>query len=234
MPDLPRVIWAADLLKEPEPDHNWKVPGLLEAGDRVIVTGNEGEGKSTYLRQTAVQTASGIHPVTYQPMPPIRTLLIDLENSREQIKTELDKICQNAGIPCPGEPNLLVGNFDAGLDLLGSDWAEIDKVLHDFKPDLVIGGPMYKMLEASLAEEESSSRLRAVLDRWRSELGFALMLEAHQVQETIAWDSSEKKFKPFRPQRPFGSSLWRRWPEFGICIFNDGTIAHLRTQPPVL
>ena len=44
------------------PTHDWVIPGLLERQDRVILTGPEGKGKSTLLRQVAVMCAAGRHP----------------------------------------------------------------------------------------------------------------------------------------------------------------------------
>ncbi len=67
------------------PTHDWLVPGLLERQDRVILTGPEGGGKSTLLRQMAVQFASGIHPFGGDLFEPLRVLLLDLENSSRQV-----------------------------------------------------------------------------------------------------------------------------------------------------
>jgi ATPase subunit of ABC transporter with duplicated ATPase domains len=57
-------------LAEPDPEYDWLIPGLLERGDRVIVTGQEGKGKSTLLRQIGVQVAAGIHPFTLDDIVP--------------------------------------------------------------------------------------------------------------------------------------------------------------------
>ncbi|MEU1152672.1 DnaB-like helicase N-terminal domain-containing protein, partial [Streptomyces sp. NPDC005918] len=40
--------------------HDWVVPGLLERGDRLILTAGEGGGKSMLLRQIAVAVAAGV------------------------------------------------------------------------------------------------------------------------------------------------------------------------------
>src|SRR5699024_3989203 len=46
-----------------EPD--WVVPGLLARGDRFVLTGAGGTGKSTLLRQIAVCAAAGIPPLDW-------------------------------------------------------------------------------------------------------------------------------------------------------------------------
>src|SRR5690606_18474248 len=35
---------AHEFLAEPDPEYDWLIPGLLERGDRVILTGQEGRG----------------------------------------------------------------------------------------------------------------------------------------------------------------------------------------------
>lgn len=216
-------------MAEEEPEHNWVVPDLFERGDRMILTGGEGEGKSTLVRQMAIQVASGIHPFTLEAIPPQRVLLMDLENSREQIKAEVIKICDRAGIAVPGEPWLSIANWPSGVDLQVNNYElALKAVLAEIRPDFVAGGPLYKMTDASLSDEDVSRHVAAALDRFRADYGFALLLEAHQINETTAWDQTAKSWKRDRAARPFGSSLWRRWPEFGVCLFNDGTLFHWR------
>ena len=221
--------WAADLVQQPEPEHQWVVPGMFERGDRMIVTGNEGEGKSTLLRQWAIMMAAGINPATMEEIPPVRVLLMDLENSEEQTRLEIIKICDRAGIEVPGEPWLAVACWPAGLNLAREDYeAAVKIVIDEYRPDIVLGGPLYKMTEASLSDEGASRAVSATLDRLREAYGFVLVLEAHQVNESQGYDSQARKFVKNRPPRPFGSSIWRRWPEFGYCLFQDGTFFRWR------
>lgn len=225
------LIWADKLVAEPEPDQNWVVPGFLERGDRLILTGGEGQGKSTLMRQIGIQAALGINPFTLFPMPRQRVIIMDFENPREATKKELAKICEQAEVEVPGEPWLAIGSWPSGIDLARVDEEILFKQLvKDFSPDLITGGPLYKLTDASLADEQASRALSAALDRLRSDVGFALCIEAHQIQETQAYDNKARKWVQYRAARPFGSSLWRRWPEFGLCLFNDGTLYHWRTD----
>ncbi len=228
--ELPDTIWASDLAKEPEPDHFWKIPDLFEQGDRCLLTGGEGEGKSTLIRQWGIMAASGIHPFTLEPIPRQMVFLMDLENSREQIKDEINKICESAGIPVPEPPWLRVASWPAGLDLPSSDFeAALSRRLEENIPDLLMGGPLYKMSDLSVADENQAKQVVSAIDRLREKFHFALVMEAHQVNESVAFNTSTKKFVRNRQIRPFGASLWRRWPEFGFCLYTDGTLVHWRT-----
>lgn len=219
-------ILAKDLLLKPSPERHWVVPGTFERGDRLIVTGSEGDGKSTLLRQMGIQIALGIHPFTYSSFEPPTVLLMDLENSEEQIKEEIRKIAERAEVDL--NENLSVTSWPSGVDFTRFDYeAEVRSIIDAIRPDLVIGGPLYKMTEQSLADETASRQVSAALDRLREDFGATLILEAHQVNEATAFDATEKdpslKWKKNRQARPFGASLWRRWPEFGYCLFHGGT-----------
>ena len=79
------ALTLAELLDLPEQDYDWIIPGLLERGDRLMVTGEEGLGKSSLLRQIAILAAAGIHPfLTSRRIEPIKALIYDAENTRRQ------------------------------------------------------------------------------------------------------------------------------------------------------
>lgn len=216
---IPAAVDINDLLLEEEEDYNWIIPGLLEEGDRLILTGNEGKGKSTLQRQVAVQLAQGIHPFTYEPIEPKRVMIFDLENSRRQVKRKLREMDFVNGVK---RGMLNITCLPGGLDLSTHDiqMAFTDS-LSNFYPDLLIMGPMYKM-GGQLEKEEDSGKLAAYLDSLRSYFGFALVMESHQPHQVVTQQMK------YRPERPYGSSLWMRWPEFGLCLEDDGTLRHWR------
>lgn len=217
---VPMAVGA--LLDIDEPEYNWVVPGLLERGDRVILVGQEGKGKSMLLRQMGWQIASGIVPFSLEPMEPKRVLIIDLENSRLQLKRSLINFTER-GHPAP--ENLFTLCIPEGVELLkGSDPLGIQTALALVNPDVAIIGPMYKLTVGTLGLEEVSTVLARQLDRWRTQFQCAIILEAHQPQEQMSPSGK------YRRMSPFGSSLWLRWPEFGMVLWDEGKITHWRGQ----
>ncbi len=212
-PKLPVEFNA--FMTEDEPDYDWLIPGLLEKGDRTIITGGEGKGKSTLMRQIAIQVALGIHPFTREAIEPKRVLFVDLENPSRILRRKMREMVGDQEIPFG---MLHVLRMPEGIDLVhGPTRITFAKLLSDFWPELLIIGPMYKMAEG-LEKEDNSKHLSAALDEWRVTYEFALLMESHQPHSNVV------EGKMFRPERPFGSSLWLRWPEFGMCLENEGVL----------
>jgi hypothetical protein len=207
-----------DLLDAPEPEYNWKIRDLIEALDRVFLTGGEGDGKTTLLRQIGIQAAAGIHPFTLDDIYPLRVVLVDLENSVAQSRrafrplaiTVGDRLARRQLIPII-EPS--------GIDLLhrhGVDW--LTERVDRNEPDLLIVGPVYKLANGDPTSEEVAKAVSAVLDDIRTTYQCAIIIEGHSPYGT-----SGK-----RPIRPYGASLWSRWPEFGLHLSKQGQLLHWR------
>ena len=184
-----------DFLAEDEPDYLWVVEGLIEQRDRVILTGREGKGKSTLCQQFGMMLAAGIHPFTGEVIEAKSVLLIDLENSRRQLRRRLAPL---RGLLAGRESRFWVMCAPAGLDLTSErDVMEVHTALALSKPDLLMIGPMYKM-GPDLTTEAVSLTVSRRLDQWRERFGCALLIESHQPHEVV---SNEGRF---RPERPFG------------------------------
>ena len=83
--DRPEALTMAELVESADKVAPWVVPGLLRLDWRCVVVAPEGSGKSTLLRQLGVLGAQGLHPLTFRPIPPVRALVVDAENSRAAI-----------------------------------------------------------------------------------------------------------------------------------------------------
>jgi hypothetical protein len=204
------AIELSALLAEPDEPYEWLVPGLLERQDRLIITGMEGGGKSTALRQFGVQMAAGIHPFTLEEINPLRVLLVDLENSKRQTKRKMRALHIAAGKQYMPDPGFHISCRPEGIDLLQeSDRNNLWKLLTIHRPDVFIIGPIYKLASGDPNEEQTARIVATWIDSARKEFASAIILEAHSAKGAPG--------KP-RPMDPYGASLWRRWPEFGIYI----------------
>jgi hypothetical protein len=217
----PAAVELTAFLDVDEPPHDWVVTDLLERGDRTILTGVEGCGKSTLLRQIAVQLAAGIHPFTLQPITQRRVLLLDLENGVRHVRRKLRPLRVRAGADYNPLPGLFVHVHPQGLDLLqgmAGDGGWLLDLVTAVTPDLFIVGPTYKLATGDPTEEAPARTVAAWLDRIRDDIGCAVIVEAHSP-----YGAAGK-----RPIRPYGASLWSRWPEFGLHLSEQGQLQHWR------
>lgn len=197
-----------DFLAVEDAPYDWVIPGLLERGDRFILTGSEGLGKSVLHRQLAVCAAAGVHPFTHRPMPPMRVLYVDCENGPSKLRRALRGLVTQARQY--GSDPLDRMHLDAipeGLDLTRpEDEMWLVRTVTALQPDLLLVGPVYRMHAKNPNDEEPARQVTRVLDRCRAAANCALVTEAHAGH---GFGTGE------RPVRPTGSSLWLRWPEFG-------------------
>lgn len=213
--DSPKEAVPLDaFLDTPEPDHDWIVRGLLERRERVIVVAGEGGGKSTLLRQMAVQLANGIHPFRPMLIDPVRVLLIDFENRERRVRRALRSLNVQAHAVVGGgryDPSRLeVLVRERGIDVTDAvhkRWL-IEQISY-VRPDVVALGPLYKMHREDMNEEGAARAVADTLDLVCDTFGCALLIETHAPHG----DKGRA-----RTLRPVGSSLWLRWPDYGLAL----------------
>lgn len=208
-PDLVDFIAGTD----PMPD--WIIEDILERGDRLVWTGTEGFGKSMLLRQLSVAAASGLHPFYGGAVTtPKRVLYIDCENPQRISRKHFRRLAECAAA---NDRALMRGFFHVihrpeGLDCVeGDDAAWLAERIHAHKPDFMIIGPLYKLHNTDISEEQSARALIAAIDAARNVHDCAVAIEAHAGH-------GESSDQTKRSLRPAGSSILLRWPEFGYGI----------------
>ena len=187
---------------------DWVIPGLLERGDRLVLTGGEGLGKSTLFRQIGICAAAGIHPFTHERIAPQRVLFVDCENSPSQMRRALRPLATQAKrVGADPSESVFIEARPEGIDVTTpEDEMWLVKRVSALQPSLLLTGSLYKMHAKNPNDEEPARQLARVLDRCRAAANCALVIEAHSGHGF----GNEK-----RPVRPVGSSMWLRWPEFG-------------------
>jgi 5S rRNA maturation endonuclease (ribonuclease M5) len=188
--------------------YDWIVPGLLERGDRLILTGFEGLGKSTMTQQLAVMMAAGLHPFSAQPIQPVRVLYVDCENGARHLRRKLrplEAAARRRGHPVEAGIWRIL-HKPRGIDLAGDGAAWLLERVTLHKPDVLFIGPLYRLHDGDPKDEPPARRIAAALDAARVQADCAVVIEAH----------AGHGYGSERSVRPFGSSLWLRWPEFGL------------------
>ena len=194
---------------EESDDYDWVIPQILERGDRLMLTGMEGAGKSELLRMFAVCCAAGVHPFTWQPMEPQRVMLLDMENSVRHTRRKLRPLVNQARLqkhPVQ-EQNLWLQCRPEGIDLARDrDQSWLLQQVATVNPSIVLLGPLYKCAPRALQTDDEAAPILAALDMVRAR-GCAIVMECHAGHALLTGG--------MRDMRPRGSAALLGWPEFG-------------------
>jgi replicative DNA helicase len=218
------LLTVDQFLDVPEKDaYDWIVPDILERGDRLLITGNEGAGKSEMLRQLATCTAAGVHAFTHRPIEAKRVLVLDMENSETQTRRHLRPIVTTArrlGHALDPE-RFWIQCRPEGLDLnRETDIAWLMRRVAEAKPDLLITGSLYKMTGGrAINSDDDAGPVLAAFNAIRGK-GVATVIEAHAGH--VLGNGGK------RDLRPRGSAALLGWPEFGYGMrhADDATPTH--------
>lgn len=187
------------------------IPNMLAKGDRMLITGLEGHGKSTLLMQLAAMTAAGIHPWTGVEFDPQEVLFIDGENHPDQSLERwqnLVGLCAAHKHPIEKGMLTLVEDWDSDVDLISPDgYNQMMERIYAFKPKLCFVGPLYTMVGRDLKDDEVARKLKRTINNARAICGTAFIMEHHAPHKA----PGDRE----RSVRPYGSSIFLKWPDFG-------------------
>lgn len=201
-----------DFLKTDFPPDLEIIPGNLARANVVFLTGYEGHGKSLFMRQFAVCCAIGLHPFSLTEMKPLKVLYIDAENPEHQQVEDWSKL---AGIAArlarrevPNENLTIFSEWQAEPDLsspAGQAW--LWERVRAYEPDLVCMGPVQNLVAKNVTDDEVVRKLKHAVNTARAICGSAFLIE-HHAPHRMAGDKQ-------RSVRPYGSSLFMKWPDMG-------------------
>jgi 5S rRNA maturation endonuclease (ribonuclease M5) len=219
------VEWETFLEETDKDTYEWVIPGLIEKQERVIIVAAEGVGKTMLARQVAILSSVGVHPFTFQPMAPIRTLTIDLENPERIIRRTSRWIMKRAqqfardraarGTAIRSDAHLMIK--PSGMDLMTPSGRSLfEQTVDEVRPQLLCVGPLYKSYAdtGTLTSEALAVEVAKFFDYIRDVYDCALWLEHHAP---LGQSSTSREL------RPFGSAVWSRWPEFGLALSPNQT-----------
>ena len=187
----------------------WIMPNMLRTNERMIITGPEGGGKSVLVAQMCLGASMGINTMSanLDKHEPLRVLMLDVENDRLQVRNNMRKIYSTLR-----EMNDVTPNIEwidsQHIDL--SDPVEQQKVVRiakEKRPQLMYMGSLYRLAPEGDKVDAAFTHVSRTVDRIRAETGASMLLEAH-AGHGLSNDRNG--------MRPYGSSMWLRWPEFGF------------------
>ena len=216
------ALTVRELLADPDDEPDWVIPGLLERQDRLMLTGEEGLGKSHMLRQFAISVSAGLHPFNLSRVAPMKTLIIDCENSWRQVRRKMRPAVEWAAKQGQDPSDRMMVDCHGRMDITrDKDLARIHGLVDAMQPDIVIIGPLYRLVPRALQTDDDTAPVLAALDTVRDK-GPCLLMEAH------AGHAMKGNGRDLRPR---GSSSLLGWPEFGYGMRNIGTEGYCDLVP---
>lgn len=197
----------SDLMSLDVEDAPFAIPGWLRKGERLVLTGGEGSGKSVLVYQLLTGIAFGVDTFTLDRIQPQRVLFLDVENSDFQARGNLDKIVPALRQIAPDAQPDWRSFKRRVIDLIGTrDRADLIRRVAHYSPDVLYMGTAYKLTEVTDDTHRSVRAIQSTVDRIRQEVQCAVIVEHH------AGHGYQNDRNSMRPE---GSSYWLRWPDFG-------------------
>lgn len=194
---------------------------------RALVLAEEKAGKSWILKQLAFCAAAGVSPFTFRSIEPVRCLILDAENDDSELLICMKRMSDALALsPQAGEGRPAIFSAPYGFDLRSrKDRSEVEAVLEDYHPQMVVGGPIYKLMPRKEKEDLDShaAALQRVLDGFRRRFGCALVLEHH---------APSARPNERRELRSKGGQIWAAWPEMTVALgkVKEGGREHLKVE----
>lgn len=218
---VPELFLRIDeFLAQPRNVDPWVIPTLMRRGELLVITGFEGMGKSSLMKQFALTAAIGVHPfnTAVKKDHAARVVYIDCENNEDDIKEDFDRLRVAAVRDATyfDDPPLFI-RPRAELDLgRPGDLAWLLERVQAHQPDLLVIGPLYGLIGTDVAKEDAVHTLKRGLTAVQATSNCAMVLEHHSPHKANGED---------RAVRPYGSSLLMRWPSFGFGLRPTGTLS---------
>ncbi len=170
------VLTARALSELPDPPGEDELLGpLCVRGQRLILGGHTGEGKTTAALQIVRAVCKGEGFLDWSGAGDVRALVLDAEQGLKTVKRRLREadLSDSELVDYVRVPE--------GLELDSDERhvAEVERVLRAGGYALVLADPLYKLHTGDSNAEREAVDLMRRFDAWREELRFALLLPVH-------------------------------------------------------
>lgn len=196
-----------DYIRRDLAQQKFALPGTLAQDEAWMVIAWEGQGKSTLVKQVALQASLGIHPWGGPGFDPRKVLFIDCENSIYDNVEDfrwMDSIARHH-TPATAIDDPPITVLEPGMiDITTSGWMSwLQQEVQIAQPDLIVLSPIYKMVSKELSNEDAARALMNAVTQVQNICHSAVIMEHHTPKST---DSGGN-----RSLNPIGSSLIMRW-----------------------
>lgn len=214
-----KVYWTDDHIPV-----DWLVPGVMERRTRSVLIGPSGYGKSMALRQFGFCTSQGLHPFREGvAIPPIRVAQFEMENGLDLVERRLQLIRQriqpwlNLKQIKENRDNHYLVPLQRNVNLLGrADRRALEWELTNFRPDLVIIGPIYRAYtpggKGDMGGEQAAAQMQDFLDDI-----------LHRYEHSQLWEAHSPKSDPLTIR---GSAAWTNWCDYAMALVPQGETSH--------
>ena len=212
------TLTLTEILDTADDDDKWAFPKLLKENERLMITGNEGGGKSAFVYQMMTGAAFGYDTLHLELTEPKRVMFIDVENNELQTKRNVQNIVPTLRDRRPDVEPEWRWFRQRVINLLNPRERNnlIARVRH-YSPDILYLGTVYKLTDTEDNVHQQATAIRTVGDKIRSHVKCAMVVEHH----------SGHGFNNDRNNgRPEGSSQFMRWPDAGY------SLSRVQTESP--
>ena len=213
------------MLATQDDERPWIVPSMLRTNERLIVTGPEGGGKSVLVAQMCLGAAMGVNTMsaTLGRHEPMRVLMLDVENDKLQIRDNARKIYPTLAEMQPKVRPDIEWFDQTAIDLSDPISSQLlVRTVKEKQPDLLYMGSLYRLAPEGDKVDAAFTHVSRVVDRLRQEVGCSVMLEAH---------AGHGMMNDRNGMRPYGSSMWMRWPELGFGMVKHRESGAIQLKP---
>jgi hypothetical protein len=205
-----QAVTVGEFLNRPKPEHGDYLLGpLVERGNRVIVAGETGHGKTTFVLQMVASIVEGREFLGYQGKGDCSALVIDLEQSERSLRARLE------AINLSDQERVSLIPLPDGLTT-PEHLEELEQQAFSARRyDVVVVDPFYKMHARDSNDERAIDDLTRRLDRWRRQYDFALIIPAHIRKGPPSFGRGPR---PLKFDDITGSGVFRNGAEVALAI----------------
>jgi hypothetical protein len=170
------VLSAKQIMAIPPPSTDADLLGpLLHKGQRVVLGGHTGAGKTSASLWMVAAAVHGTRFLQWDGRGGLRALVIDAEQGTETIQRRIAEV----GLQDSEQVQFLRMPDGLALDSDSDAVAQMERILRDGRYDLVLADPLYKLGRGDLNDARAAVNLMRRFDDWRERYDFALLLPMH-------------------------------------------------------